>query len=248
MEAEPEPVNFQEFVEDLKTDENKPKEFIRDFKVEPSEGEPLFCTHEGCEWKTHKNAKDKKRGLKNHMKKCQYGPLALVKNEEIVEEEQATPWQWEDQNGREMDDNVRDKLIGDCDLLKVKFAHIPFTWDYSPNSSIKHLKRQKALFLRVISDEAGAEAVFNLLCLGSKAIEKVGQASGVVDIDGYASDVRINKDEIYPILKQMVDTGVLDIGHLSPELRLGMIMAQLMIARVEANSTQRSGFLDEEEE
>jgi len=48
-------------------------------------------------------------------------------------------------------------------------------------------------------------------------------------------------------LKNMVDTGVLDVGHLSPELRLGMIMTSLAINRMEQNKLQNgSDFLDEQ--
>jgi len=208
---------------------------------EPEEGVPLYCPYDGCNWKTHKNAKDKKRGLKNHMKKCKHNPktktpnlINTVKDVDDIEE-----------IGQD-EDTVKDKLLGDLDILKVKFANIPFTWNYSANSSVEHLRRQKKLFLRLLNDEAGAEAVFNLVILGSKAIEKCADVGGM-DINGYANDVKLNKNEIYPILKQMVDTGVLDIGHLSPELRLGMIMCSLAINRLEQNQITNNRFLGEED-
>jgi len=213
------------------------------------EGVPLKCAF--CDWKTHNNAKDKKRGLRNHMKKCKHNPsktdnkkeekkIANILPPKVVEFADTVETIGQDE------DAVRDKLIGDLDILKVKFANIPFTWSYNQNSSIAHLKRQKALFLRILNDEAGAEAVFNLLVLSSQGIEKIGNLSGAVDITGYSEDVKCNKDEIYPLLKNMVDTGVLDVGHLSPELRLGMIMTSLAINRMEANRLNRgSDFLGE---
>tara|TARA_R100000541_G_scaffold28008_1_gene37347 strand:- start:20 stop:559 length:540 start_codon:yes stop_codon:yes gene_type:complete len=145
----------------------------------------------------------------------------------------------------EDDDTKRLKIIGDLDLLQLKFTQIDFNWNYNNNSSLCHLKRQKALFLRVLNDQAGTDAIFNLLVISSQALEKVADVSSIVNIDGYSQDVKENKAEIYPILKNMVDTGVLDVGHLSPELRLGMIMASLAINRLNHNKINKNNFLDE---
>ncbi len=243
---------LEEFSSELKGESQLPPINIQDIDIgeyvaeqELEEGVPLKCAF--CDWQTHANAKDKKRGLKNHMKKCKHNPNKETKKianilppkvEEICDDFEAV--------GQD-EDIVRDKLLGDLDILKVKFATIPFSWNYNPNSSIAHLKRQKALFLRILNDEAGCEAVFNLLVLTSQGIEKIGNISGAVDINGYSQDVKCNKDEIYPLLKNMVDTGVLDVGHLSPELRLGMIMTSLAINRMEQNKLQNgSDFLDEQ--
>lgn len=218
---------------------------------EPQEiaDESLHCEH--CEWKTHKSSKDKKRGMRNHIR---------IKHPTIFAEMYPKPGAKVEilpgnlssvaddiETMGESDEVVRDKLMGDLELLKIKFHHIPFNFNYNNNSSINHLKRQKTLFMRVLNDEAGTEAVFNLLVIGSKAIEKVADVSNVVDINGYASDVKQNREEIYPILKNMVDTGVLDVGHLSPELRLGMVMASIAINRIEQNKVHGGGFLGEME-
>lgn len=238
---------LEEFSDELKGVEPVPinvKDYVEEQELK--DGEPLHCPF--CDWKTHPNAKDKKRGLKNHMKKCKYNPENNEEEEQKVVIEKSAPQYVEDiVDTFDDEDSVRDKLLGDLDILKVKFPSIPFTWNYNANSSVEHLRRQKRLFLRLLNDEAGAEAVFNLVVIGSKAVEKCADVGGV-NINGYANDVKHNKQEIYPILKQMVDTGVLDIGHLSPELRLGMIMCSLAINRLEENQIRQNNFLEEEEQ
>ena len=233
---------FEEFAKEL-SGENEQVEEVQ-------EEEPLHCTF--CDWHTHKNSKDKPRGLKNHIKNKHPEEFEKLypskKKKEIVILPSKLEQDIDDVYAVGKDDDiVRDKLVGDLDILKTKFPHIPFSWTYTHNSSIGHLKRQKALFMRCLNDEAGTQTIFNLLVISSKAVEKVADLSNIIDLNGYASDVKENKEEIYPILKNMVDTGVLDVGHLSPELRLGMIMGSIAISRIETNKNPVQGnFLNEE--
>ena len=242
-------MNEEQKTENFKTLTEKLNSSI-DEKTEPvdnpdPEKTPLYCSY--CNWKTHPGAKDKERGLKNHIrvkhpehkKKKSCIVIDPPKVSEMVDTIEMTETDEEDK---------KQKLIGDLDLLKVKFSQIPFNWNYNLNSSVNHLQRQKSLFLRVLNDEAGTDAIFNLLVISSKALERVADASNVANITGYADDVKVNKQEIYPILKNMVDTGTLSVEHLSPELRLGMIMTSLAINRLETNKIQKNNFLDETED
>ena len=205
---------------------------------------PLYCPH--CPWKTHRSAKNKTRGLKEHIRKTHpelYKKpdihILPAKVSEVVDEVEMVS----------MDtDERRDKLIGDLDILRIKFPNIDFNFNYNPTSSITHLQRQKKLFLRVLNDSAGTDAVFNLLVISSKALEKIADTTSIADIEGYSDDVKLNRGEIYPILKNMVDTGVLDVGHLSPELRLGMLMTSIAISRMETNRIKKNHFLGEGED
>lgn len=234
------------------------KKYIEDQILVESIG--LNCAF--CDWSGHSNAKDKKRGLRNHMRKCSKNPakeqqeipsspvpkpkpkkkmnieILPPKVEKIIEEVEMINLS---------NNEKKEKLIGDLDILKIKFDTIPFHWNYNNNSSVAHLQRQKALFMRVLNDTAGTQAMFKLLVLGSRAIEKIGDVSNVVDLEGYASDVNSAEDEIYPILKNLVDTGVLSVSHLTPELRLGMVMGSLAISRIEKNKVRNRSFLEKEE-
>ena len=229
--------------EELQLDE------VEDMIVE--EGKALKCPH--CNWKTHKNSKDKHRGLKNHMKKCKHNPENI---QEILEQKNTVhfiPKSVEDivekiQDEIIDDTEIKDKILSDLDLLQIKFSHIKYNWNYSTNSSIEHLKRQKHLFMRVLTDAASTESVFNLLCLASGGIERGVAMSGMANIDGYGNDVKENKDEIYPLLKQLIDTGQLSVSMLTPELRLGIVMVSLGINRMEKNNAIDNNFLEEHQD
>ena len=234
--------DFDDFVKDLEP------EIATDFDVtelNEQDGVPLKCPY--CKWKTHSNAKDKKRGLKNHIKKCPHNPMNDSKeiptqqiekkrtrnvkvNIEKIEKEISI-----EEELHIDDEEKRLKLISDLDILKIKFDGVSFKWNYSNSSSVKHLTRQKALFLRVLNDSAGTEALMKLLVVSSSAIEKVANITNTVNLEGYALDVNNSRDEIYPILKNLVDTGVVSVEHLSPELRLGMIMISLAATRMDKN-------------
>lgn len=273
MEIDKNIQNTEENFEDLeKNDEIKQldekieiENNIKDFDVDNlilEDGKPLECPH--CSWKTHANSKDKKRGLRNHIKKCSNNPKNINSNDSEEAPQQHKKKSKRslkvniDKNEKEKEEEIEEiyedqeaerlKLLNDLDILKVKFESIPFTWSYKPNSSINYLKRQKSLFLRMLNDEAGTQAMFKLLVISSKAVEKVADISNLINLDGYAKDVNEAHEEIYPILKNLVDTGVISVGHLTPELRLGMIMASLAINRMEKNRLMSSNFLQEASE
>ena len=221
-------------------------------KIKEVEGEGLKCPY--CDWRTHKNAKNKQRGLKAHVSKCSLNPKN--KDLELPEEEKKNykrnfkiniekkdKKKDDDEIEDISDDEERDKLISDLDILKIKFPTIKYTWNYTNSSSIAHLQRQRQNFLRILNDEAGSQAMFKLLVVGSKGVEKLANLTNVIDIDGYSQDVNDAHEEIYPILKNLVDTGVLSVSHLSPELRLGIIMGSLALARMDKNRHKDQSFL-----
>lgn len=258
------PADFDDFVKELDPEkaENNLKEFNVDNMIE-EEGKCLICPY--CKWSGHKNAKDKKRGLKNHLKKCKKNPdnedfdinpvqqkqdkkdfkINIKKNEiDYDQYDELTIDEEEDLNNEE----ARLKILSDLDILKLKFSGINFKWNYNSSSSINILIRQKALFLRVLNDEAGTEALLKLLVISSSALEKAANITSVCDLEGYAEDVNGARGEIYPILKNLVDTGVVSVEHLSPEMRLGMVMISLGINRIEKNRIGRnSSFLGQSE-
>ena len=46
---------------------------------------------------------------------------------------------------------------------------------------------------------------------------------GLGDIQGYAADIAEQKEDFVTVLKEMVDTGVIESTQLSPEVRLGLL-------------------------
>jgi len=218
-------------------------------EIKEEKGVGLPCPF--CDWKTHANAKNKQRGLKMHVSKCPCNP----KNKDLEEKPKKKEFKIniekkEKEREVEIEDNetqeeIREKLISDLDILKIKFPSVPYTWNYSQSSSMHHLERQRANFLRILNDTAGTQALFKLLVVGSKGVEKLADLTNVIDIEGYAEDVNQAHEEIYPILKNLVDTGVLSVSHLSPELRLGIIMGSLALTRMDKNRKKDKSFLVE---
>ena len=205
-----------------------------------------------CEFVTNKSGKDHPRAIRNHIRKKHPKEFAeIYKNADKKKEihlEYAPPYveQIVDHLEGATDEDVREILLNDLDLFRCKFEDkIPFNWDYSAGSSTQHLRRKKALFLRVLNDQAGTEAIFKLLTIGCSGVERLTYSTGVADLNGYSSDVAAQKDEIVPILKTMVDTGQISVAALSPEMRLMMIMASTGIERLEKNRLARSAPLEE---
>ena len=167
--------------EELQFDEGIVNTESAEIELVEEEGEPLYCSH--CDWKTHANAKNKQRGLKDHIRKnhpdeykAEYGKNSTKKYTKKTKQKIiiAPPRIAEEldkitENIEVLDEeSIRQKLLGDLDLLQIKFSQIDFTWNYNISSSLKHLRRQKSLFLRVLNDAASTEAVFNLKNRGYK--------------------------------------------------------------------------------
>ena len=218
------------------TAENTAENFVAETEAEiVEEPQPLYCNYVGCTWATHKNAKDKERGLKNHQKKCKFRPINFIESKKQTETDFVKTESVEKNKSDKDDEEYRQELLATLDLMKAKFPHIQFDWKYNNTSSINILKRQKTLFLRIISDSAATESIFQIMVIGSRALEKVGDMSGAVDLNGYSKDINDNHDQIFPILSEMVNTGQISVKALTPEIRLAMVMSSIAINRIENN-------------
>ena len=58
---------------------------------------------------------------------------------------------------------------------------------------------------------------------------------GLGDIQGYSADIAEQKEDFVTVLKEMVDTGVIESTQLSPEVRLGLLLVQVGVQRMEVN-------------
>jgi len=204
-----------------------------------------------CDWKPKKNCKDFKRALREHYKKAhpeyyeanfktrkskktKINILQAVSDKVEEVKEHTT-------NVGVSEEEQREQLIEDLNVLKVKFKDIDYDWVYNNNSSLELLKREKSMFMRILQDKVGTKAIFNLLIVGSKGAERVCDSLGLADLEGYSGDVKSSEDEILPILQEMVDTGLISSKALTPEIRLGMVMASLGVNRMEKNRVLRIG-------
>ncbi len=139
----------------------------------------------------------------------------------------------------ENEDDYKKKLCEDLEVLKYKFENvITYKPQFSyPETSINELERQKSLFMRLVNEKASVNAVFESLLFVVKGGEKVSNSLGLIDINGLTEDLNEKRNEIIEILKELVDTGLIDCCELTPELKLIMLLTNLTIARMEKNKT-----------
>lgn len=137
----------------------------------------------------------------------------------------------------ENEDDYKKKLCEDLEVLKYKFENvITYKPQFSyPETSINELERQKSLFMRLVNEKASVNAVFESLCFVVRGGEKISNSLNLVNISGLVEDIQDKRTEIIEILKELVDTGLIDCCELTPELKLIMLLTNLTIARMEKN-------------
>ena len=58
-------------------------------------------------------------------------------------------------------------------------------------------------------------------------------------LDGYTENVEEQKDDIIPILKEMIDLGEIDTSMLTPHLRLMIVMSSIGVKTMEKNNDKK---------
>ena len=137
-------------------------------------------------------------------------------------------------------ENECSKLYEDIKILKVKFPDVPYNPDVHPDSSFEKLTRAKNTMVRLVSDKSGADAAFALMLVGCRGAESATSYLGLADVSGLSSDVAEHRDDFLEILREMVDTGVISSTQLSPEVRLGMLLVQVGVHRMEHNRCSKN--------
>jgi len=215
---------------------------------EPPPKDDLEHTCDLCEWRPSNKCKDKHRALRNHMKKFhpehykQNYPTrqktkvnVIQKMNDVVEDVKDLTI-----NRNMTDDEQRQVLIEDIEVLKMKFRSLDYNWTTNNDSSLEMLKREKSLFLRMIQDKVAEQSLFRLLVVAGKGAEKITDTFKIADIDGYSKDIMDAEEEIVPILRELVDTGVISSTALTPEMRLAMVLVGLGVARESKNKVKKN--------
>ena len=243
-ESENEPAGtFDNFCETQKPTENEIHETIEDIK--PIETLNLELKCEFCGYKPRKHAKNQEKALADHIKKCGKKPketillnvepkkqnvVALIQDVEVLKD-----------IGLPLDEQKK-KLIEDLEVLKHKFQDITYKPSYSyPETSLETLQRIKNTYIRIISDKAGSSTAFNMIVMGARGMEKITSSLGVADLDGFSSDIRSKDEEILPIIKEMIDLGIIESTAISPEVKLMLVLGNVAVARMERNRIEKNG-------
>jgi len=205
-----------------------------------------------CDWKPHKNCKDPQRARRNHYKSkhpdyyAKHFPTRKKTKVNILQatDKIVTEIQDHTTNFQATDEEKREKLLEDLNVLKIKFKDINYEWTYTPESSLEFLQREKTIFLRLVQDKVAEQSLFRLLIVAGKGAERISNSLQIADIDGYAGELANAEDEIIPIIRELVDTNVIDAKALTPEMRLAMVCVSLLVTTAEKRKVQKNEVAD----
>lgn len=238
-------LDFDSFCENQKKEENpnEVSENIEEIKPIENLEEEYVCKY--CGYKPRKHCKDKKKALEEHIRKHHPEELNLESNNNNNNKSDIISTINEIEEIKDVAlpiDEQKKRLVEDIEVLKHKFPDITYKPSYSyPESSLESLQRIKNTYVRIISDKAGSITAFNMVVLGCRGAEKITGSLGVADLDGFSNDVREKDEEIIPILKEMIDLGIIESTSISPEIRLMMVLMNIGVARMEQNKIIKNG-------
>ena len=75
--------------------------------------------------------------------------------------------------------------------------------------------------------------------LGCRSLERTANYFNQDVLDGFADETSIMKDDIVPILKEMIDLGEIDCTMLTPQLRLAIVMSSVIVKTIERNNDKK---------
>ncbi len=144
----------------------------------------------------------------------------------------------------ETDEDKADKerqqaLYNQLFVLKQKFNDNLENINIDPEMSCSTLNTKKDLMMKIITDRHSHNLVFETLLLGCRSVERSVNYFEVECLDGLADNTEEYKDEIVPILKEMIDLGEIDTSMLTPQLRLGIIMSSVIVKTIEKNNDKK---------
>jgi len=124
-------------------------------------------------------------------------------------------------------------------VLKQKFPENTDNIHIDPDMSYETLNQKKDLMMKIITDKHSHTLVFNTLLLGCRSVERGLNYFEVECLDGLSETTEEMKDDITPILKEMIDLGEIDTSMLTPQLRLGILMSTAIVKTIEKNNDKK---------
>ncbi len=124
-------------------------------------------------------------------------------------------------------------------VLKQKFPDNTKEIHIDKDMSIHVLQEKKDLILQIITQKNSHNVIFETLLLLVRTGERSLNYFEVEALDGYAENVDKSKEDIIPILKEMIDLGEIDISALTPQLRLMIVMSSVAVKTIEENNDKK---------
>jgi len=168
--------------------------------------------------------KKKYNSLSQQKKRKQEKDQVITNQEQVINKE---------------DEEKKNTLYNQLYVLKQKFPDNTGEIHIDPDMSLSSLSQKKDLIMKVITDKHSHNIVFETLLLGCRSVERGLNYFDVEAIDGLAETTEEMKDDIVPILKEMIDLGEIDTSMLTPHLRLAIIMSSVVVKTIEKNNDKK---------
>ena len=139
-----------------------------------------------------------------------------------------------------LNDEKKVNLYNQLFVLKQKFPENTGEITISKDMNIKTLEEKKSLILKIITQKNSENVVFETLLLCARTGERGMNYFNVNALDGYAENLNESKEDIIPVLKEMIDTGEIDTSMMTPQLRLMIIMSSVAVKTIEKNNDKKN--------
>jgi len=168
--------------------------------------------------------------------KAHYNKLAgrsKRKADKVIEENM------KNEEEEKLEEEQKTNLYNQLFVLKQKFPDNTGEIHIDKEMSIKTLESKKSLILQIITQKNSENVVFETLLLMARTGERGINYFGMDALDGFADNLNESKQDIIPILKEMVDLGEIDTSCMTPQLRLMIIMASVGVRTIEKNNDKK---------
>ena len=168
--------------------------------------------------------------------KAHYNKLAgrsKRKSDKVIEENM------KNEEEEKLEEEQKTNLYNQLFVLKQKFPDNTGEIHIDKEMSMKTLESKKSLILQIITQKNSENVVFETLLLMARTGERGINYFGMDALDGYADNLSESKQDIIPILKEMVDLGEIDTSCMTPQLRLMIIMASVGVKTIEKNNDKK---------
>ena len=75
--------------------------------------------------------------------------------------------------------------------------------------------------------------------MGARGIERIGSRFDI-DLDGLGNDIEDSSTELMVEIKNCIDAQVIDVSTITPDVRLAIILSNLVVSRMERNSLKKN--------
>jgi len=165
-----------------------------------------------------------------------YNKLAGRMKRKNDKEEEITKKNEEDEK---LNDEKKINMFNQLYVLKQKFPDNTSDIHIDKEMSLKILEEKKSLILQIITTKNSESVVFETLLLMARSGERGLNYFNVDALDGYADNIDSQKEDIIPILKEMVDLGEIDTSMMTPQLRLMIVMSSVAVKTMEQNNDKK---------